>query len=142
MNRRSEKIVAIGNTILGLSVLAFFFHSYWFYWFGISGDLYNCEPMYEITSCKVSSPGFSNIYLDCILTNRAQVTISANETPVWGYDSDGILIDTHTISAPATVPPGRSTHIDITLKSKASRSVICSMDPTSQLIDQSMLKKI
>ena len=123
-------------SVAGIAILATLAFPYIGNQFGSNGpeNLYNCEK-HTIKQCdvKTTPPGM----IDCLFTNNSRTTVAPNKLVVWNYDSEGIVIDTNSVSSDVVVPPGETVHIEFFTAKDAHESVICSMVPDSPLITRS-----
>ena len=92
-----------------------------------------CEPLFELSQCKADG-----LFADCLFKNGTRGTADPSRLRAWHYDAQGILLDTSLVRANVTVPPGKSIHVKFYPDNNASRTVICSVDPESPLVADSV----
>lgn len=133
-------IQAIG----GIVIFAWLIHRMWFPGlFASTGDLYMCDAeIHQVSKCSYDGKFLDQMEMDCLFKNNAQVQADPNGLAVWNYDKDDILMETTRVVSSVTVEAGGSVHIAVRTVKDADKSIVCSMDPNSELIKAAGVRKI
>ncbi len=111
--------------------------------FASTGDLYMCDAeIHQVSKCSYKGKFLDQAELDCLFKNNAQVQADPNGLAVWNYDKDDILMETTRVVSSVTVEAGGSVHVAVRTAKDADKSIVCSMDPNSELIKSAGVRKI